>query len=205
MNAYADAVKYVLFPSPDVQLSETELAKRSYDSLYAKVGDLPQAVLVLAFIEDDQHKWVSADRAMLVTKSGRIVKTTGFARSLLFSKNNGHDPLSLGLRQLKVGQQFERTSDWTDNSKTGYLQQFKIQNLSQVSLNLLQKNFACTLVEEEVIFPNNSSFINQFWFESRTGVLLKSRQKTAHFTDIIELTHISTAFRFLPRGVSSEN
>jgi hypothetical protein len=139
-----------------------------------------------------------------VTQHGRIVKTAGFAQSLEFSKNSGTDPLSLGLRQIAVGQQFENLSDWTDTSKKGYARKFEIKHISQVNLPLLEHTFQTTLVEEEVTFADGSTFVNQFWFDSRTGVLLKSKQQSAHFAAVIELTHISTAVRFLPQGVRSE-
>lgn len=204
LNGYTDSLKYVLFPAPDAQLSNADLAKRPYDSLYAKVGSLPQAVLVLAFIEDGQQKWLSADKAMLVTKQGRLVKMAGFNQNLEFSKNFGTDPLSMGLRQIAVGQQFENLSDWTETTRKGYQRKFEIKHISQVNLTLLGREFQTTLVEEEVTFADQSTFVNQFWFESRTGVLLKSRQQSAHFADVIELTHISTAFRFIPQGDRSE-
>lgn len=202
-KGYQDTLSYVFFPPAGVQLSRADLAKRPYDSLYAKVGNLPQAVLVLAYDEQGQQKWLSADRALLILQQGRLVKTTGFALNLAFTVNQGIDPLSKPLAQIQVGDQFERLLDWSAPQQTSQLQKLTIISIEPVQLELLQQQFDAVLVQEEVTFADQSTAINQFWFERRSGRLLQSLQQAAAFAPVMKLTHISSAFKLLPAEVPS--
>lgn len=202
-KSYQNTLSYVLFPAPDHQLSRAELAKRPYDTLYAKVGDLPQAVLVLAYDEHGQQKWLSADRALLILQQGRLVKTTGFNLDLVFSARQGIDPLSKPLAQIQVGDHFERVLDWSAAQHTNQLQKLSIISIEAASLELLQQQFDAVLVQEQVTFADQSTAINQFWFERRSGRLLQSQQQAAAFAPVMKLTHISSALRLLPVEVQS--
>jgi hypothetical protein len=202
-NSYRNALAYVLFPEPDHQLSRAEMAKRPYGTLYAKVGDLPQAVLTLAFYEQQQEKWLSGDRALLILAKGRLIKTTGFSHDLRFATNQGQDPLSKPLGQIKVGDQFSRLLDWSSPQHTSEQQQLLITATASVQLELLQHQFDAVLVTEQVTFADQSTAINQFWFDRRSGRLLQSVQQTAAFAPRIKLTHITNAYQLLPAEVSS--
>ncbi|MBO0216673.1 YjbF family lipoprotein, partial [Vibrio sp. Vb2880] len=67
----------------DVELTPEEIDAVPYASAYLKIGDQKQVFVVLAFAEQNpltgntQLKWVSADKAMVVTENGHIVKTIG--------------------------------------------------------------------------------------------------------------------------------
>jgi hypothetical protein len=202
-NSYRNALSYVLFPAPDHQLSREEMAQRPYGTLYAKVGDLPQAVLTLAFFEQQQEKWLSADRALLILAKGRLIKTTGFSHDLRFAANQGQDPLTKPLRHIKVGDQFARVLDWSTPQHTSELQQLRITAIEHTQLELLQHPFDAVLVTEQVTFADQSTAINQFWFERRSGRLLQSQQQAAAFAPVLKLTHITNAYQLLPAEVPS--
>ncbi|MDF4725465.1 YjbF family lipoprotein, partial [Vibrio parahaemolyticus] len=67
----------------DVEMTPEEINAVPYASAYLKLGNQKQVFVVLAFAERNplsdkkQLKWVSADKAMLVTENGHIVKTIG--------------------------------------------------------------------------------------------------------------------------------
>src|SRR3990167_2880528 len=75
-RTYTQTLELAFNSGDGASLTKAELAARESDVLYAKVGSLPNAVLVLAYLEHGQYKWVSADEAMLVLEKGRLVKTT---------------------------------------------------------------------------------------------------------------------------------
>ena len=47
-------------------------------SAYLKVGDAPRAFVVLGFADATSLKWFTADRNMIITRNGRVIKTLGF-------------------------------------------------------------------------------------------------------------------------------
>ncbi len=67
----------------DVEMTSEEINAVPYASAYLKLGNQKQVFVVLAFAERNplngkiQLKWVSADKAMIVTENGHIVKTIG--------------------------------------------------------------------------------------------------------------------------------
>lgn len=197
IRTYSDTLKLAFVPSDGAILTKAELAVRKADALYAKVGALPNAVLGLAFIEHGQYKWVSADEAMLILENGRLVKTTGFENNLLYQSDTALDPLKQGMTQIQTGQAWKSITDWSGKSETGHITSYEIINTEVTSLDLLDHSFQTKLVTEEVRFSNGELAINQFWFDLRSGLLLKSRQTIAPFWSEVELVHISTAGRLL--------
>lgn len=195
-KAYQEALQYAFWPKPDAELSLSQLAKRSFDSLYAKVGDLPQAVLVLAFEDANRQKWLSADQAMLMLDAGRLVKTTGFAEDVVFVANQGVDPLSKALRLIRPGDSFERVVDTKLPEHSAERQQLTISDIKPDVLTFFGHSFQVMVVTEQVLIKNKH-FTNYFYFDQPSGQLLKSRQQISlHFVPI-ELTHIQVVFRLL--------
>lgn len=61
------------------------------DLISVKRGERPVAIMALAYLENDQHKWISRDKAMLTMEKGRIVRTLGLTENLLYlSRCNGN-------------------------------------------------------------------------------------------------------------------
>lgn len=196
-RTYTQTLELAFDPGDGASLTKAELAARESDVLYAKVGALPNAVLVLAFIEHGQYKWVSADDAMLVLEKGRLVKTTGFENNLLYLSDTTPDPLQQQMPKIQAGQTWQSSTDWSGSSESGHLANYEILYTEVTSLDLLEHHFQTKLVTEHVTFSNGQTAINQFWFDLNSGWLLKSRQTIAPSWPEVELVHISTAGRLL--------
>ena len=69
------------FGSSDVELSKEYIQNLPYSSIYAEVNDQGKIFMVLAYVGEnpqtgaEQLKWMSSDKAMIVTENGRIVQT----------------------------------------------------------------------------------------------------------------------------------
>lgn len=196
-RSYSQTLKLAFAPGDGATLSRVELASRDSDALYAKVGNLPNAVLGLGFIENGQQKWLSADEAMLVLENGRLVKSTGFQNDLIFLKALSQDPLVQDMQKIQVGQTWQSLSDWSFGYETGVMTRYEIVDINIQQLELLDHTFQTKWVVEEVNFANGKKAENQFWFELNSGRLIKSRQTIAPFWPEVELVHISTAGRIL--------
>lgn len=197
VRTYTDTLKLAFNPGDGATVTAEQLASLGKDAVYATVGNLPRALLVLEFTEHGQSKWVSADNAMLVLEHGRLIKTAGFANDLLFSQANGQDPLSQPLTAIKPGQQWQLITDWAARFESGYPVQFNITAVTPASLEILDQPFATLQVSEQVTFYDGSTATNVFWFDSNSGELLKSQQQIAPFWPQVELIYISNAGRLL--------
>lgn len=100
-----EAWKYATTSPEDVTLSAQEIADFPYTALYARRGEQARALIVLGYVDaggasdsaleggDPRLQWVSAQREVLETQSGRIVRTYKFEPDLLSIGNLENDPL----------------------------------------------------------------------------------------------------------------
>ncbi|MDW2244860.1 YjbF family lipoprotein, partial [Vibrio sp. 1287] len=104
----------------DVELTPEEIEAVPYASAYLKIGDQKQVFVVLAFAEKNpltgntQLKWVSADKAMVVTENGHIVKTIGLQTTNLagiYGNVPAYSALSV---------QYSLSYDWADKYRYGF-------------------------------------------------------------------------------------
>lgn len=104
----------------DVELTPDEIEAVPYASAYLKIGSQKQVFVVLAFAEHNpltdktQLKWVSADKAMIVTENGHIVKTIGLQTSNL-AGIYGHIPT-----YSNASTTFSLSYDWSENDRYGF-------------------------------------------------------------------------------------
>lgn len=76
-----DTLKEAVFGFDDVNMTTGQIEQLPYASAYFRINDGQQIFMVLAFADvnpennQTQLKWVSSDKAMIVTEKGRIVKT----------------------------------------------------------------------------------------------------------------------------------
>ncbi len=77
-----ETVKLAFLGADDIQMTNQQIDSLPYASMYLRVNDSQQIFVVLGFNENGQQKWITRDRAMLVTQHGRLVKTLGMADNL---------------------------------------------------------------------------------------------------------------------------
>lgn len=201
-NAYYNSLKFAFGGQPQAELTLQQVREADYDLLYVKSGERAQAVMVLAYLENGLHKWVSQDQAMLVLDKGRIVKTLGFDNDLLYLTNTVEDPLKRPVR-VQDGRKWLRLADWKQD-EYGYQLRSEFRNAGTEMLTFYDQSISSVLLIETVTYLDKSEFLrgdkqwrNYFWFDAKTGTLLKSRQQLAPFWHEIEITHISHIARLL--------
>lgn len=194
-RTYIDTLKLAFDRGEGASLSNAELASRDRDVLYVTVGNLPRAVLVLAYSEFGQQKWLSADNAMLVLENGRLVKTTGFSNNLLYMSDKNQDPLKQAMVKIQPGQRWQSYTDWSEKMETGYLQQYEIIDTFIEKIEIQGQQFDTKQVIEQITFFNGDMAENKFWYDLTSGQLLKSQQQLAPFWQPVEIIHVSNAGR----------
>lgn len=53
-----------------------------YASMLVSIGNGPKALMILERISGDEYTWVSADQIYIVTRKGKIIKTSGLINNL---------------------------------------------------------------------------------------------------------------------------
>jgi hypothetical protein len=205
LHNVGDTTSIAIFGEDDTLLSVDAIEALPYASIYAQIEDGPQAFLVLAFAEDNLNsvtelKWLSADRAMLVTANGRLVKTYNIpAGNLLNSSSTQPDPLSLGLHLPSTPTSWQHTLDWQPGYHMGYTLNSSFKKAQPTSITINNKSIVVQHFVETVLVESLSlTYRNDFWIDPATGVVLRSRQKIAPSLPYIVITLLKPYGKFAP-------
>lgn len=178
----------------DIDLSAEEIRSVPYASAYLKLGKQKQVFVVLAFAEKDpvsgqtQLKWVSADKAMVVTENGRIVKTLGLQNDNLALRSG---PLPL-FSPAEENISYPLTYDWMPDYRYSFPAQSELEAKETTQLVTPLYTADVTLYEETILFPTlDTSINNQYWVD-KAGVVLKTRQYLGPKMIPVEMTFLKT-------------
>ncbi|MGL5251112.1 MAG: YjbF family lipoprotein [Enterovibrio sp.] len=189
LDIVTDTAKAAFLSAPDVTLSNDHIKNSPYASIYAKLEGSPRAFMVLGFIEQSasapikrqslqQLKWISANKEMIVTEAGRIVKTANFrAGNLLASYSDKPDPLALGLLDPKTPKTWQRQIDWTPGNNQGVIVESLFTAKGEQTITILDTKINTYYFTELITFVGkNKQFVNEYWLDKQSGRVLKSKQ-----------------------------
>lgn len=186
---------YALFRGGDVQVTTEKVRELPYASAYLRVGDNPQALVVLAFADPDGSlSWVSSDNKLFVTKAGRLYKTVGLGNDLYLVSSSWPDPLQKMADSPDDvlnpdAMHWQYNAEWERNYVSGYKMQAKFISAVPEKLLILDKSHDVMLIDELVSFgQGQNSWHNFYWFERSTGRILKSQQQLGPDLPVIEMT-----------------
>mgnify|MGYP003605625415 CR=1 FL=1 len=202
ISALNDTLKLAFIGDKDTQLSEQQVNNIPYASIYARIDGIPQAFIVLALAEPKftltlpptpaitELKWLSADKAMLVTINGRLVRTSNLLTGdLIAVESNEPDPILLGLHLDSTPKTWTRTIDWQPGYHFGYRVNSHFSFIAKENILINDTPTQALHYLESVSVDNlNIQYQNEFWLTPETGYVIKSRQKIAPNQPFIEIT-----------------
>ncbi|CAH1601578.1 Regulator [Vibrio jasicida] len=172
----------------DVELTPEEIEAVPYASAYLKIGNQKQVFVVLAFAESNpltgktQLKWVSADKAMVVTENGHIVKTIGLQTTNLAGVYGDVPAYS------KSSVQYALSYDWSEQYLYSFQAQVERSRQGQETITTPISSTATDVYTELVTFPSlEESVENTYWVDSN-GQVVKTRQHLGPNMVPVELT-----------------
>lgn len=165
-----DTLKEAVFGFDDVNMTTEQIEQLPYASAYFRINDGQQIFMVLAFADvnpennQTQLKWVSSDKAMIVTEQGRIVKT------LNLPEYNLAERASLDGAWQETDHSRSRydwpASNYGFNAESEYTQRGK----ETIQTPTWTKELA--VWEESVNFAAlNDSIKNSYWIDADNNVL----------------------------------
>jgi len=172
-----ETFKLAVFGTPDVELTPEQVHDIPYASIYARVNGGSQILLVLAYAENGNLKWVTRDKAMLVTRNGRLIKTLNLPDNLLEVTNIDADPLAHAQR-IVDGTQWTRIQSWTQGKQlhsATLSSRFTLAGTETVTV--LDAPHVYRVLNEDVsVAELNTHYRNRFWIEPDTGAVIKTEQ-----------------------------
>jgi hypothetical protein len=204
-NAYYQTLKIAFSEQIDAQKSLTEVQQSEVDIILVKRGERPTAIMALAYLENNQHKWVSSDNVMLIMEKGRLIRTLGLDDNRLFVSNTEADPLK-SLPHLSPTKDESQRNTWSRkadraNGEYGYPLNSVFSNGQLDNLQAFNFDIETIYYVETVKFQAPANYIrldnswkNHFWY-SKDGQLLKSLQKISPLSESLEITYLSRIAR----------
>ncbi|WP_080756307.1 YjbF family lipoprotein [Aeromonas hydrophila] len=193
-DTYA-TLRYAFMGVDDVVVTAEKVRELPYASAYLRVGDNPQALVVLAFADPDGSlSWVSADNKLFVTNSGRLNKTVGLENDLYLTKSSWVDPLkeiadSPDKTINPSVMNWQYNAEWEKDYLSGYAIRTEFISAVPEKLVILDRTHDVMLIDElATVEHNHASWHNYYWVEHSTGRILKSQQQLGPALPVIEMT-----------------
>nr|WP_281434720.1 YjbF family lipoprotein [Erwinia phyllosphaerae] len=187
-----ETVELALLGPDDVEVTAEQVESLPYASMYLRVNHGQRIFVVLGFDENGQQKWITRDRAMVVTEHGRVVKTLGLTDNLHEVTALAQDPLSNPL-QLTEGASWTRQLSWSEagrfRSATAVSHFTRLQD---AVLDIAGHNVACRVWREDVT-TDGESWHNTFWIDAITGQVRQSQQMLGGDDFSVETTILKPA------------
>lgn len=188
-NPYLDTLQAATVGAPDASKTAAEVAAIPYASAYLTVGDLPRAFVVLAFAEQGQMKWISADHNLFVMQHGRLVKTVGLDTDLQRVSSIESDPMGKPLEISSQGSEWQTQAEWSKDYVSGHALHAVLYRRELESKIILGQNRQLLHIEEQVEDRQlNTSWRNEFWVDPKSGEVIISRQQLGPKMPTIEFT-----------------
>ncbi|MFT6895649.1 MAG: hypothetical protein ACJA13_000046 [Paraglaciecola sp.] len=199
-HAYYETLKIVFAEQPDAQMTLVEVQQSPVDVIAVKRGERPLAIMALAYLETGQHKWISNDKAMLIMEKGRIVRTLGLKENLLYLANTKTDPLKT-LPSDMPKNPWQSAADYTGD-QYGYPLESTFSPGESDKLHTLTLNIDTVLFVEKVSYLAPANFMrfnrnwhNYYWYDKKSGELLKIIQKFSPLAEPLQITYLSRIAR----------
>lgn len=137
-------------------------------------------MLVLGRIDGPELHWISTDRAAVVTRGGRVVRTFGFPENLRETRYDGEDPVDGHLHALSGTRAFTRYVDLDPEHRYGVPIDSTFETLGAEKIRIVELDFDVIRVRERnVARVVNWEFENEYWVDVGDGFVWRSRQHIA--------------------------
>ncbi|MCE0493798.1 YjbF family lipoprotein [Vibrio salinus] len=178
----SDTMKSAFIGPIDTNISPTKIYTIPYASMLTRLGDNPEALLILTWVEGKSSphtlKWLSASKELIATKSGRVIKTVNLkAGNLISLRSSRPDPLSLNLTKANTPKEWHYQISWQPGYHSNYqaISKFMVKDIEEKEI--LTKAKSLLHVVEQVTIPAlNSTYQNDYWLNPQNGHVEISKQ-----------------------------
>lgn len=147
-----------------------------YASMAVSMPNMKRGLVILGKAEGDELHWFTADRGVLVTRFGRVVRCVGFPDNL--AKTGFIDPDFLDPAvALRDGAVCRRRLDFSPGNYFGALATARIHLRGSESLLIGKRQLVLSLIEEHATVAGLEwSFVNRYWVDEQRFVWRSEQQ-----------------------------
>jgi hypothetical protein len=164
----------------DLKITRDDVAKIPYACIAVRLGNGPQALLVLGRNDNAKLDWISAQREVVVTRRGRVVETLGLPEDLKQTEFLTVDPLGKPMAATAGGIECVRTIDLAPSGWAGVVVRTRFHEVGAAAIEILGSQIATHVWDEAGGAPRlDWQFTNRYWVDAQSGFVWKSLQQTA--------------------------
>ena len=153
-----------------------------YASMSVRLPNLKRALVILGRVEGDEFHWYTADRGVLVTRHGRLVRTVGFGSNLQATAFIDADFLESGV-SLEPGRVFRRQVDLQPGHHFGLQIEAKLYPAAEEVVRVGNSEMRLQRLDERVVFENSGDVVvNRFWVDAQRRVWKSEQQPIPGFS-----------------------
>jgi len=172
--------KNLILGYPDLAMKREAISKLPYASMAARIGRGPQSLLILSRLEGADQHWISPDRAVLVTRGGRVVKTYGFPENLRDTMTGPDDPVDRRLHLLAGPLEYTRRMALDVPSPYEVDVDSRFETVGPETITVFEVELETIVVRERNTARQvNWSFENTYWVDNIDGYVWQSTQHIA--------------------------
>lgn len=170
-----------------VRATRDQAAAIPYASLGYSIDDGNQAILVLATDTGGELLWTSPAHVVIVTRDGRIVRTLGLGHDLSGLSTRGPG-IPSPAAAVQGGFASTRLEDFPELGIYGAILSCHTRLVGRQRIVVLGQTIATNLVDEACkSLSLNWSFVDNYWVDPDSGLVLRSRQHIHPKGGIVEL------------------
>tara|TARA_B110000014_G_C20063050_1_gene553772 strand:- start:85 stop:762 length:678 start_codon:yes stop_codon:yes gene_type:complete len=170
------SIKGAVYGYEDVGLTRQQIDNIPYASAQLKIGKGSKGLVILESSLNKKNTWVSADKAIIVEKEGRIIRTSGLGNNLTFYDSPRQTFKDLLTNQYPILSYFAYYSyDKPKLNSLKVLVEITIKDRQEVEI--LGRYKSLVLIEEKISNDYiNWKKVNRYWVDPETFFVWKSIQ-----------------------------
>jgi hypothetical protein len=160
----------------------------AFAQLGVRIGRGGRSIMVLNEVRGDDLYWISANRILLVTRKGRIVRSVGLTSDLLGTRLFGQDLLdAYDYEHPQIdGLETSRSVDTAAAHGESVRARFRVEGSETITI--LDRPFETLRVREEARYgANRWKATNLHWLSKRSALIWQSRQFITDGSPAIEI------------------
>jgi Group 4 capsule polysaccharide lipoprotein gfcB, YjbF len=164
----------------DVKIDRATIAKIPYATIRARFGDGLTSLLLLRTDDDSELNWVASDNTLLVTRSGRLIKTVGFPEDLRRIAFDRADPLSDAPQALTGPARYAMKYDLMTTALNVIQVASDLEPVGDETITIAEIDFKTVHLRERCRAASPKwTFQNDYWVDAFDGFVWRSRQHFA--------------------------
>jgi hypothetical protein len=189
-----DALRFAVIGAPDPPMERAAITKLPYASMSAKIGKGARGMLVLGRYDGEDLHWIAGTSGVIVTRNGRVVKTSGLPVNLKDTRAFREDPVATRLHRIEQPADFVRYVDLEPGHRYDLPIRSRFETVGRERITIAEIEFDTVLVREiNDAATFNWKFENLYWADIFDGFVWKSRQHVARGLPPLDLEVLKPA------------